>query len=479
MTVVVRAAAMTLAHAPDLVRYGSKPHRMLLDDHAGDAAARLEGARRSYEQAVAYLPSRVFIGAERPDVLWDAVRPAWQVTPDGASPAGRYGEVLAEDDFYGLLQAVDRFSLVLLEEGFAGRVRSSLGGHALLGAYAERIVPSALAEIEAAIAGGALPLYAEGSLVGSVRGDHDQDETLTPHVLLENLACKATATLALQQLLSMTGTDPARIEYAIGCGEEAIGDRYQRGGGGLAKSICEEVGAINAGGSDTKAFCCAPVHSLVIGSALIEAGVYDTVVVLAGGALGKLGMKAEQALDKDVPILEDILAGMAVLLERERDSSARGARIRLDCVGRFRVNGGSSQQVLYEQLCLDPLAAVGLGLLDVDRYAVELHDPEITGPAGGGDVARRNYRMLGSLGVIRGQVAREGLDAFEREHGLPGYSPTQGHIASAVPWLPHAIDDLEAGTIGTTMLVAKGSLFLGRMTQMWDGMSVLIDDGGS
>jgi hypothetical protein len=29
------------------------------------------------------------------------------------------------------------------------------------------------------------------------------------------------------------------------------------------------------------------------------------------------------------------------------------------------------------------------------------------------------------------------------------------------------------------MLVAKGSLFLGRMTQMWDGMSVLIDDGGS
>ena len=87
--------------------------------------------------------------------------------------------------------------------------------------------------------------------------------------------------------------------------------------------------------------------------------------------------------------------------------------------------------------------------------------------------------MLGSLGVIRGQVAREGLDAFEREHGLPGYSPTQGHIASAVPWLPHAVDELAEGTIGTTMLVAKGSLFLGRMTQMWDGMSVLIDDSGS
>src|SRR5262249_4583526 len=135
--------------------------------------------------------------------------------------------------------------------------------------------------------------------------------------------------------------------------------------------------------------------------------------------------------------------------------------------------------VVCEQVCLDRLAAVGMGLLDVDRYAVELHDPEITGPAGGGDVARRNYRMLGSLGVLRGQVERTGLDAFERDHGLPGWSPTQGHIASAVPWLPHAIDEIEAGTISTTMLVAKGSLFLGRMTQMWDGMSVLIDDGGS
>jgi betaine reductase len=339
------------------------------------------------------------------------------------------------------------------------------------------VVPSALAEVETAVAAGALPLISSGELVGSVRADHDQDEALSAHVLLENLACKATATLALRQALAIAGTDPGSIEYAIGCGEEAIGDRYQRGGGGLAKAICEEVGAGNAGGSDTKAFCCGPVHAIVLGAALIEAGVYESVAIVAGGALGKLGMKAEQALAKGIPILEDVIAGMAVLLERAGAGDSRGARVRLDCVGRFRVNGGSSQQLLYEQLCLDPLKAVGMGLLDVDRYAVELHDPEITGPAGGGDVARRNYRMLGSLGVLRGQVARDGLDAFEREHGLPGYSPTQGHIASAVPWLPHAIDDLEAGLIGTTMLVAKGSLFLGRMTQMWDGMSVLVDDG--
>ena len=72
-------------------------------------------------------------------------------------------------------------------------------------------------------------------------------------------------------------------------------------------------------------------------------------------------------------------------------------------------------------------------------YATELHDPEVTEPAGGGDVPDRNYRMLAGLGVVRGELARDEMAAFVRDHGLPGFSPTQGHIASAVPWLPHAL----------------------------------------
>ena len=38
-------------------------------------------------------------------------------------------------------------------------------------------------------------------------------------------------------------------------------------------------------------------------------------------------------------------------------------------------------------------------MLDVDRYATELHDPEITEPAGGGNVPSRNYRMIAALAV--------------------------------------------------------------------------------
>jgi glycine/sarcosine/betaine reductase complex component C subunit beta len=60
---------------------------------------------------------------------------------------------------------------------------------------------------------------------------------------------------------------------------------------------------------------------------------------------------------------------------------------------------------------------------------------------------------------------------------MPGFSPTQGHVASAVPWLPHGLRALRAGEIGSTMLVAKGSLFLGRMTELADGMSILLEPG--
>jgi betaine reductase len=46
-----------------------------------------------------------------------------------------------------------------------------------------------------------------------------------------------------------------------------------------------------------------------------------------------------------------------------------------------------------------------------------------------------------------------------------------------VPWLPHGLEALRSGEIGSTMLVAKGSLFLGRMTELADGMSVLLEPG--
>ena len=77
--------------------------------------------------------------------------------------------------------------------------------------------------------------------------------------LLENLAVKATAAMALRSALARSGTNPESLQYVFGSGEEAIGDRYQRGGGNLGKTVAEAVGCLSATGSDVKAFCCGPV----------------------------------------------------------------------------------------------------------------------------------------------------------------------------------------------------------------------------
>lgn len=67
------------------------------------------------------------------------------------------------------------------------------------------------------------------------------------------------------------------------------------------------------------------------------------------------------------------------------------------------------------------------------------------------------------------------MPAFVSRRGLPGFSPTQEHIALAIPFLARALDGLRNGTMQRVMLFAKATLFLGRMTQLADRMSVLLE----
>jgi betaine reductase len=139
------------------------------------------------------------------------------------------------------------------------------------------------------------------------------------------------------------------------------------------------------------------------------------------------------------------------------------------------VGAGAAQQAILEALTVTPLARIGLRLTDVDRYATELHNPEATEPAGSGNVPLLNYRLLAALAIERGEIDRADLATFVARHGLPGFGPTQGHIASAVPYLAHAVDGLTAGPLRRVLFMAKGSLFLGRMTQMADGLSFILE----
>jgi hypothetical protein len=434
MSAAVHACSLVLAHAPDLVRHGSKPTRE-------DAADQIAPNLRTLEEALAYPPHQVFLGNLRPEELWKIERPWWS-HPSDAKREGPFGVFADEEELYRRMLAADQFQLFKLD----GREPAD----------------------------GSLPIYRNGDRAGAMLRAHDFDESLSAPVLLENLACKATGALALEHLLKTTGIPPDDVEYAIGCGEEAVGDRYQRGGGNLGKAIAEEAGCRNASGSDVKAFCAGPIHALVVAGSLVSSGVYDHVVVVAGGSLAKLGMKFAGALRHDVPVLEDVLAGLAILVGPPGDGAPT---IRLDAVGRHKVGSGSAQQAVLEDLVVEPLERLGRRITDVDRLATELHDPEITEPAGAGNVPQRNYRLMGALAVKRGEIPREELESFERRRGLPGFSPTQGHVASAVPWLPHGLQALRSGELGSTMLVAKGSLFLGRMTELADGMSILLEPG--
>jgi glycine/sarcosine/betaine reductase complex component C subunit beta len=434
VTAAVHGCSLVLAHAPDLVRHGSKPTR----EHAADD---IKPALRTFDDALGYAPHQVFIGNLSPNALWEIERPWWR-HPVEPKTEGPFGVFIDEDALYARMEVADQFQLLHLD----GREPAD----------------------------GALPLYRNGSRAGVMDRAHELDESLSAGVLLENLTCKATGALALEHLFARTGFPPEELAYVIGCGEEAVGDRYQRGGGNLGKAIAEQARCVNASGSDVKAFCAGPIHALVVAASLVSSGVYEHVAVVAGGSLAKLGMKFAGALRNDVPVLEDVLAGLAILVGPPGDGAAT---IRLDAVGRHRVGSGSAQQAVLEDLVVEPLGRLGRGILDVDRYATELHDPEITEPAGAGNVPERNYKLIAALAVKRGELAREKLDDFERERGLPGFSPTQGHVASAVPWIPHGLEALRSGEIGSTMLVAKGSLFLGRMTELADGMSVLLEPG--
>ena len=318
-----------------------------------------------------------------------------------------------------------------------------------------------------------LPLYENGEVVGAFSAAHESDEALSARVLLENLACKAGAVHATRCLLAQTGVDPDSISYVMGSGEEAIGDRYQRGGGNLGKAVAEAAGLVQASGCDVKAFCAGPVHALILAGALVQAGVHEKIAVVAGGSLAKLGMKFEGALEHETPILEDVLAAMAILVGPADQPGMM--TMRMDATGRHRVSSGSSQRALLEDLVGVPLSTMGRSIEDIDVYALELHNPEITEPAGGGNVPDRNYRMLAGFGVLRGELTQADIPRFVRQHGLLGFSPTQGHIASAIPWLPHALHRSKQGGITCTMLLAKGSLFLGRMTRLWDGASITLE----
>ena len=275
----IRGISCVIAHTPGLLRYGSKPTRELAKEPAliDDVQRHL----RSFQDAVAYPPNQVFIGNHAPEWLWEVPEPHWRHGDEGARPEGPAGRIVGEDAFWGLLRAADEFGLIDIERTRLERSRALLAETGLFSdGELERVVRRGSATSSAE---GALTLHAaDGAVVGRIASGYPGDSTQTADVLLENLACKGSGALALKELLRQVDMAPSEVEYVLGCGEEAVGDRYQRGGGSISKAMAEMAGCAQATGSDVKAFCCAPVHALVLAGALVQSGVYLNVIVVGG-----------------------------------------------------------------------------------------------------------------------------------------------------------------------------------------------------
>ncbi|NLN84252.1 MAG: glycine reductase [Firmicutes bacterium] len=473
---VIKGTAYALIHTPTLLVHMGTTQTVERQAHPDSEYLKLVPERlRSFEDTVNYAPNQVYIGNNHPSSLKDVPMPWWQNSLENAERDGKYGEIMPEDEFLGLVKIVDSFDLVLLEESFLEEIKPKLAEHPLFDENDLKRLGkgTALSEVENQIKNNkAEALYIGEKVVGCVKRAHETDQSLTAHIMTENLVAKASGTLAFKHLIVKNDLDVKDVEYIIECSEEACGDMNQRGGGNFAKAIGEMVGAVNATGADMRSFCAGPAHTMVAAAALVQAGVYKNVVVVAGGATAKLGMNGRDHVKKDMPLLEDNLGAFAVMIGQ---NDGVNPIIRTDIVGRHVIGSGSAPQAVMQALVLDPLQRADLTIPEIEMYAAELQNPDVTVPAGAGDVPQANYKMIAALAVMKQMLESSDVATFGDKHGMPGFAPTQGHIPSGVPFLGHARDMMLAGDLKNAMIIGKGSLFLARLTNLFDGVSFVIE----
>lgn len=489
---VLKAAAYSLVHAPDMVINNGTTQTVEREVNPNsDYLKNIKKHLRPFEDVVNYAPNQTYIGNLHPEELKklasqvsEEVKKAggsWIGVPCKGERSGKFGEIFAEDEFIFMMKISDTFELVYLEAEFEKKMRDAYV--AAESKYkTEEEIKKDLAQVKCETKiedieklmkeEHAEGLYFNEKLVGCVKRAHDVDINLSAHVIFENLAVKASGIMALKELIRKKNVDPKSIDLVIECSEEACGDMNQRGGGNFAKSVAEIAGIPNATGFDIRGFCAAPSHALVTAASLVKAGSYKNVVIVAGGATAKLGMNGKSHVTKNLPIIEDILGAFAVLIS---ENDGVHPVIRTDMLGKHTVATGSAPQAVMNSLVVNPLEKANLKVTDIDKYTVEMQNPDVTKPAGAGDVPEANYKMIAAIGVKKGDIERSQLAEFVEKHGMSGWAPTQGHIPSGVPYLGYAIEDIMVGKINRIMLIGKGSLFLGRMTNLFDGISVIIE----
>ncbi len=409
---VLKSASYVLVHTPDMIyNNGTTTQTELKTNPDSEFLKEVKNNFRSYEDVVSYPPNQAYIGNLFPDELEKYPQPWFDKKFEGADRYGKFGEIQPQLEFIAMMKAVDAFDLVKLNKEFTAKAVEVIKNDpifteadvaALKEGEEQSVIESLVSDEHSE------PIEHEGKLIGCVKRAHDVDVNLTSHVMFENLVVKASGVLAARHLVRVAGIDPAIVDYVIECSEEACGDMNQRGGGNFAKAIAECSGFVNATGSDLRGFCAAPTHAVISAASLVKSGVYKNVVVVAGGATAKLGMNAKDHIKKGAPVLEDVLGGFAVLVSEDDGVSPF---LNTDLVGTHTVGTGSSPQAVMTALITQPLDKGNIKLTDIDKYSVEMQNPDITKLAGAGDVPEANYKMIAALGVKRGELEKSEITA--------------------------------------------------------------------
>ena len=480
-TVGIKSYAYCLNHAPETgSHYGGTPYEAFHSGKEQDYLDALPKHLQTYEQALHYAPNQTYIGGISYEEF-EGLSTPWTANPlpdEKSNRYGKFGELMPEDEFLGLICACDEFELVWLEKNFAQNVSDKLAKDPVITeAIVKRVIrPKNLheiSEIETEVnERDGLFLYHDNKIVGCIRSGHPTDQCLTAHVLLENLAGKASGVLALLHLLKNSGLAPNDLDFVIECSEEGAGDVGQRAGGNFAKAIAEVAGCMNASGCDVRGFCAGPVNAMINAAAQVASGARKNIAVVAGGSIPKLYMNSRDHVKKNLLCLEDCVGSFAVLIVPDEGNYPV---MRLDVLGKHTVGAGGAPQAVTSALTFEPLQAAGLTFTDVDRYAPELQNHEITEPAGAGNVPLANIKMIAALAVMKKAIEKADMMKFIKEHGTIGFAHTQGHIPAGVPFIGHACEEINSGKIKRAMIIGKGSLFLARLTNLADGASFLIE----
>ena len=130
---VIKGASYILAAAPDMVLHnGTTQTTEMVVNPDSEYLKELPKHLRSFDDVLSYIPNQVYIGNMTNKELAATEFPWYDKKAAEPKRYGKYGEIMPQDEFLGLMQICDVFDLVKLEPAFAKSVKEKLTAHGML-----------------------------------------------------------------------------------------------------------------------------------------------------------------------------------------------------------------------------------------------------------------------------------------------------------------------------------------------------------